>query len=111
MGSTMIKALLSTVILTSFLPATAHADDYLITIKNHQFTPQELTIPAEQKIKVTVKNLDATPAEFESSDLNREKVIEASGEISVFVGPLSAGSYSYFDDFHRDTTTGKIIAK
>jgi hypothetical protein len=92
-------------------PAVAHADDYVITLQHNQFSPQELTIPAHQKVKVTVKNLDATPAEFESYELNREKVVTANGEIGVFVGPLEPGSYPYFDDFHRDSTKGVIIAK
>ncbi len=102
-----------TLALTAYLlfSASAHAEDYVITLKGHQFSPKELTIPAGQKIKVTLKNLDATPAEFESSDLNREKVVAANSEIIVFIGPLDAGRYGYFDDFHRDTTTGLIIAR
>jgi plastocyanin len=91
--------------------AAACAEDYVITLKNNQFSPKELTIPAGQKIKITVKNQDATPAEFEGTDLNREKVVAAHSEIIIFIGPLDAGSYGYFDDFHRDTTTGIIIAK
>ena len=91
--------------------AAAHAGDFVLTLKNNRFSPKVLTIPAGQKIKITVKNRDATPAEFESSDLNREKVVGANGEIIIFIGPLDSGSYGYFDDFHRDTTTGTIIAK
>jgi len=93
------------------IPVAAHAEDYVLTLKNNQFSPKVLTIPAGQKIKITVINHDVTPAEFESSDLNREKVVGANSEISVFIGPLDAGSYGYFDDFHRDTTTGVIVAK
>lgn len=85
-------------------------ENYVITEKDKQFSPRELTIPAGQKVKITVKNLDATPAEFESSDFNREKVVAANSEISVFVGPLDAGKYSYVDDFHREST-GTVIAK
>jgi len=93
------------------LSTTVRAEDYVLTLKDNRFSPKELTIPANQKVKITVKNLDATPAEFESSDLNREKMVGANSEIIVFVGPLDAGSYGFFDDFHRDTTTGTIIAK
>ncbi len=91
--------------------AAAHAEDYVLTLKDHQFSPKMLTIPAGQKIKITVKNQDATPAEFESSDLNREKVVAANSEIIIFIGPLDAGTYGYFDDFHRDATTGTIVAR
>jgi len=93
------------------ISAAAFAEDYVITLKNNQFSPKELIIPAGQKIKLIVKNLDPTPAEFESSDLNREKIVGGNSEIIVFIGPLDAGKYGYFDDFHRDTTTGVIIAK
>lgn len=109
----MLRHLFAASVLALFLSpiAAAHAEDYVLSIKDHQFAPRELAIPADQKIKITIKNLDSTPAEFESSDLNREKVVSANSEITVFVGPLSAGSYGFFDDFHRDTTTGTLIAK
>ena len=93
------------------LPATARAGDYVLTLRNHQFSPVELVLPANQKIKLIVKNQDATPAEFESADLNREKVVDANGEITIFLGPLDPGVYKYFDDFHRDTASGTIRVK
>ena len=102
-----LMAVLAAVLL---LPSIARADDYVLTLKDHQFSPKELAIPANQKIKLTVKNLDPAPAEFESSDLNREKVVAENGEIMLFIGPLDAGRYVYFDDFHRETT-GTIIVK
>lgn len=109
----MTKILLCVALLVAGLlfMSQAKAEDYLLTIKDHQFTPKELTIPADLKVKIIVKNQDATPAEFESSDLNREKTVDGNSEISVFVGPLSSGRYKFFDDFHRDTTTGVLIAK
>lgn len=109
----MKRSLVYSLVLSTFLSISvaAHAEDYVLTLKNNQFSPKVLTIPAGRKIKITVKNQDATPAEFESSDMNREKVVGANSEIIIFIGPLDIGSYGYFDDFHRDTTTGTIIAK
>ena len=93
------------------LANAAYSDDnFIITEKDKQFLPKELTIPAGHKVKITVKNMDSTPAEFESSDLNREKVVSQNSEIILFVGPTDAGEYKYFDDFHREST-GVIIAK
>ena len=108
-GSVLYWAMLSACLL--LFSALAHADDYQITLKNHQFAPNELIVPAGRRIKLTVKNLDPTPAEFESSDLDREKVVTGNSEISVFIGPLDPGRYAYFDDFHRNTTKGAIVAK
>ena len=94
--------------------AAARADDVVerqISLKNHAFVPRELTVPVGQKIKLVIANEDSTAAEFESFELHREKVVAANGTITVYVGPLDAGSYPFFDDFHRDTTTGTITAK
>ena len=91
-------------LLLSALPHTAWAEDYTITIKDQQFSPQSLAIPANQKVKITIHNTDATPAEFESSELNREKVVGANSDIILFVGPLDAGNYHYFNDFRRESS-------
>lgn len=92
------------------MSASAMAEDYVITLKDHQFTPQTLVLPAKQKIKLTIKNEQTSPAEFESSDLSREKVVGPGSQIIVNLGPLDAGDYKYFDDFHRDST-GIITVK
>jgi hypothetical protein len=95
----------------SIAATEASAKDYVIELKNHTFTPVNLIIPAGEKVKVVVKNLDKTPAEFESHDLNREKVIGAGKEATIFIGPLKAGSYAYVDEFHEDVAKGTITAK
>src|SRR5580704_11227829 len=69
-----------------------------LTLKNHAFVPPALTVPANQKVKLIVKNEDAEAAEFESYELNREKVVPANGEITVYLDPLDPGTYPYFDD-------------
>jgi len=108
---TMKFMVLATAAFLLSMQQPAHADDdYVLTLKDHKFTPENLTIPADKKVKVIVKNASDTTAEFESSDFNREKIVEAGSEITVFIGPLSPGSYGYFDDFHRETT-GTIIVK
>ena len=82
-----------------------------IIIKNHQFSPLQLTIPAGQKVKLTVDNQDPTVEEFESYDLNREKVVSGNKKIIVFIGPLPKGTYKYFGDFHQKTAQGIIVAQ
>lgn len=92
-------------------PFASYAEDYVITLKDQKFSPQELTIPAGEKVKLTVKNMDAATAEFESHDLRREKLIAPGAEIVVSIGPLKPGKYEYFDEFHEDTSRGMIVAK
>ena len=89
----------------------AAQDVYVITIQDHQFFPAELTIPARTKVKIIVENQDSTPEEFESYDLNREKVVTGKGKITLYIGPLHPGKYKYFGDFHQNTAQGIIIVK
>jgi plastocyanin len=94
-----------------FYPAVANAEEYILTIKDHHFAPSVLEIPSGQKVKVVIDNQDATAEEFESYELSREKVVDGNGKITVFIGPLDPGTYSYFGDFHKDIATGKIVVK
>jgi hypothetical protein len=89
----------------------ADADAYVIVIREHKFTPDRLELPAGKKFKLIVRNLDATPEEFESVKLNREKVVPGGGEIVLFLGPLQPGSYDFFGEFHAETAKGEIIVK
>ena len=89
----------------------AAEDEYRLVIKDHQFSPKTLEVPSGKKIKLIVKNEDASAEEFESFDLNREKVVAGNAEITVFVGPLAPGSYQFFGDFHQDTAQGVLEAK
>jgi plastocyanin len=82
-----------------------------LAIHEHKFDPPELTVPAGTKIKLTVQNQDATPEEFESNELNREKIVVGKGTITVFLGPLEAGRYPFFGDFHQETAQGVLVVK
>lgn len=99
--------------LSWFWSISGNAEDkpLTLTISNHQFSPNVLEVPAGAKIKLVVKNLDPTPEEFESYDLNREKVVPGGGEIIVLIGPLKPGTYAFFGEFHKDTAKGQIVAK
>jgi len=84
---------------------------YTLVIKDHQFQPTEIEVPAGQKIALTVKNNDSTPEEFESTELRREKVVPGGEQITVYIGPLKPGKYEFFGDFNPRTARGHIIAK
>lgn len=97
--------------LTVVFPALAHAAEQReLVIKNHRFTTT-VTVPAGRRVKLLVADRDDTPEEFESHDPRREKLIPANSQGTVWVGPLPAGEYGFFGDFHPDTAKGKLIAK
>ncbi len=82
-----------------------------LVIRNHRFVPAEVQVPANTKLKLVVINQDKTPEEFESHELNREKVVVGGGTIQVYVGPLKPGRYPFFGEFHMDTAQGALLAK
>jgi plastocyanin len=92
--------------------AVAHADvpSVPISLKNNQFQPDVVQIPAGVKVKLVVHNGNPSPSEFESTQLHREKVVGPGQEITVYVGPLDPGSYEFFDDFHPQVR-GRLVAK
>ncbi len=95
----------------SGMAARADEPQFALSIREHHFVPSELQVPAGVKVKLLIRNEDSTPEEFESHELHREKVVPPGQEITVFVGPLDAGAYPFFGDFHQDTAQGKLIAK
>jgi hypothetical protein len=107
----MKKIITTAFLLVAFTSSIAYGQDYELIIKDHKFTPQTLEVPAGKKVKVIVKNQDSTPEEFESYELNREKIIKGNGQITLFVGPLKPGSYPFFGEFNKETAKGVIIAK
>jgi len=85
--------------------------EFTLVLKNHVYQPSELKIPAGTKFKIIVRNEDATPEEFESTDFGREKIVLPKSSIEVYVGPLKAGTYGFFGDFHQDTAKGRLIVE
>jgi len=85
--------------------------DHKLVIKDHRFQPTELLIPAGTKIKLAVENQDATPEEFDSHELNREKTIAGHSTATIYIGPLEPGRYPFTGEFHADTAQGVVIAK
>ncbi len=105
-------------LLALLLPRTADAADddhksteYKLVINDHRFQPAELTVPSGKKIKLTVENQDATPEEFDSYSLNREKVIAGHSSATIYIGPLTPGRYPFTGEFHATTALGTIIAQ
>jgi len=82
-----------------------------IEIRDHLFFPSEVVIPANTKVKLLVRNLDPTPEEFESYELNREKVISGNSQAVIFIGPLSPGEYPFFGEFYPRTAQGRVVAE
>jgi hypothetical protein len=92
-------------------PVPVLAQEYVLTIKDHKFTPEELKVPANQRVVITVINNDDTAEEFESSVLKVEKVIAGNSKGTVRIGPLAPGKYPFIGEFNAATAKGAVIAE
>jgi plastocyanin len=97
--------------MVSMAPASVRAQEYVLTIKDHKFTPEELKVPANQRVIITVINNDATAEEFESNVLKVEKVIAGNSKATVRIGPLAPGRYPFIGEFHEATAKGVVVAE
>jgi hypothetical protein len=107
----MRSTLLILLALYSTAAGAAELREITLRIKDHRFVPALLAVPANVKFRLVVVNEDPTPEEFESHELNREKVIVGKGKVVVFLGPLKPGRYPFFGDFHAQTAQGAMVAR
>lgn len=108
-----MRRLLLAAVLLGFAAPVARAEDpsFALTIRNHAFEPSRLTVPAGVKLRLLVKNLDATAEEFDSSDLRREKVVAPGAEVVIYVGPLKPGTYRFVGEYNEATAKGELVAQ
>ena len=91
-----------------------HAENlpnFHLTAKDGHFSPEKIEIPSGQKINLVVNNDGPGTEEFESSDLNREKLVMPGKSANIIIGPLPAGVYEFYGEFHPQTARGQIVAK
>lgn len=92
----------------------AHAagePEFALTLRDHRFTPNEVRVPANAKVRLVVENQDASPEEFDSHALNREKVIPGKSKATIYIGPLAPGRYPFMGEFNASTAQGTVVAE
>lgn len=95
------------------LPASARAEDpvFRIEFNDGKVTPQRLEVPANRRFKLELHNVGTQPAEFESKELRKEKVLAPGASSFIVIRTLDPGEYDFFDDFHLDAPPAVLIAK
>ena len=101
-------ALLMSLSLAAF---AADEPEFKLVIESHKFTPDRVEVPAGKKVKLVIENKDSTPEEFESKQLNREKVIPAGAKATLYIGPLKPGRYDFYGEYHESTAKGVVVAE
>ena len=94
--------------------APARADEMpvvAIEMKDGAITPLRLEVPANRTFKIELRNSGTTPAEFESLELHREKVLAPHSSSFIVIKTLEPGEYTFFDDFHPGSPPAVLVAK
>ena len=92
----------------------ARAEDlptFKVEMKDGVITPLRLEVPANKPFKIEIHNTGTTPAEFESLELRKEKVVAPGAVSFVVIKRVSKGEYKFFDDFHPNTPQVTVVAK
>ncbi len=84
---------------------------YTLVLQDHRFQPSQLEIPAGQKVRLVIQNLDTVTEEFDSPDLHREKLVAPGTTGVMMIGPLNPGRYNFTGEFHAETAAGLLVVK
>lgn len=96
------------------LATIAFADDsptFVIDLKDGAITPPSLEVPANAQFTLELRNSGSSPAEFESIELRKEKVLGPGANSFIVIRRLDPGEYRFFDDFHPGMPPATLIAR
>lgn len=102
---------LALVIVGSSGVSAAEDPVFRIEFKDGAMSPREIEVPANTRIKLDLVNGGDTPAEFESMELRKEKVLAPHSSSALIIRTLAPGRYEFFDDFHPGSPPAVLIAK
>ena len=89
----------------------AAAEDHAVTLAVEEagFAPAEIEVPSGARVRLEVTNRTAAAIEFESFELNRERVVQPGQTAAVYVSGLEPGRYEFFDDFHQQRRGALLV--
>jgi plastocyanin len=73
-----------------------------LAVRESGFEPARVETPSGARLRLEVTNHTPVAIEFESFELNRERVIPPGQTAAVYLSGLAAGQYEFFDDFHPE---------
>jgi heme/copper-type cytochrome/quinol oxidase subunit 2 len=111
--STTVAIALFTLLATFAAPSISFATEEPshLSFHNGQVEPVSLALPANTPVKLQVTNSSDAVIEFESFELNRERVVQPGQTITVNLPPLSPGNYAFVDDFSNGAVKGQIVSR
>jgi hypothetical protein len=94
-----------------YSPAEEEEPVFTIEFDDGAVAPLRLEVPANKRFQLLLRNNGETPAEFESAELRKEKVLAPKSSGTLVFRTLDPGEYPFFDDFHPDAPKAVLVAK
>lgn len=118
-GEDDVRRLLPVLLITAaalgiFGAAPLRAEDapsFTLEFHDGKVSPLRIEVPANTRFTLELRNTGETPAEFESAELRKEKVLSPNSTSILVFRTLDPGEYQFFDDFHPDAPKAVIVAK
>ena len=96
---------------TAFPALAGDESTFRIEFRNGHISPGRIEGPAKTRFRLELVNTGEMPAEFESLELRKEKVIAPGSETVMVIRTLDPGEYSFFDDFQPGSPPAILTAK
>lgn len=84
---------------------------FKVVFADGTISPQRLEVPAGKPFELEVSNTGTSPAEFESKELHKEKVIAPKATTVVSFKKLTPGEYGFFDENQPNAAPGTLVVK
>lgn len=90
-------------------PSAPAGGEVTVVAKDIAFSPTAITLPADSATPVVLDNQDAAPHNIAIKDASGAQVFKGEidngqGKITYNVGPLAAGSYTFWCEVHPNMT-------
>lgn len=96
---------------TAFPALAGDEPTFRIEFRNGLIFPGRIEVPAKTRFRLELVNTGEMPAEFESFELRKEKVIAPGSEAVMVIRTLDPGEYLFFDDFQPGSPPAILTAK
>ena len=79
-----------------------------VVIQDGRFQPSLIELKSTDNITLNLTNKGLDAEEFESTQLNKEKMILPGKTVKIKIGTLRPGEYKFFGEFHPTTAQGLL---
>jgi hypothetical protein len=112
MPARALEAIVVIAALVAAAPMRAEEEPtFTLEFNDGKVSPLRIEVPANTRFRLELRNIGETPAEFESGELRKEKVLSPNSTSILVFRTLDPGEYVFFDDFHPEAAKAVLVAK